>query len=397
MKLSIKKQLILSLLVFIPVLVVANPIIDGMAKKYLSNQEKIDQLCVGKFENLPMTSCRSLIEAGVRSITGDDVDEDALKATLKSDLKTPEFLNSVLNKVYSEEIPIGLEFKSLDTDGGENVLGLSYTIEKDFLKVDQSPSNNWNRIVVADFNASGTITNESDKNPRNFLDTKVSTAYAWSTRIPVQSDGFGQALTNTWHEAGQICDKEGADSDECKTAKSKGVELLDSTSDFLNSFQRYYAGIDIGYESDQSFDVSQTKFGAFVFGQYEAWGNSSFLGRLGLTPAFRLALDKIDPNDETPRAMAGDGSSYYRYTGEVSLWMPVGTHFGRNLAFTLNYRHWGEIAPSDTVEVAGLDSYNLRTISLSSPTGLFISYSSGKLPFDVNTADVVELGWKTYF
>jgi len=44
-----------------------------------------------------------------------------------------------------------------------------------------------------------------------------------------------------------------------------------------------------------------------------------------------------------------------------------------------------------------LDSYNLRTFSLSGPAGLFVSYSSGKLPFDQQNDDVVALGFKTYF
>ena len=36
---------------------------------------------------------------------------------------------------------------------------------------------------------------------------------------------------------------------------------------------------------------------------------------------------------------------------------------------------------SDMVKSADLDSYQLKTYSLNTPTGIFVSYSSGRLPF----------------
>ena len=42
-----------------------------------------------------------------------------------------------------------------------------------------------------------------------------------------------------------------------------------------------------------------------------------------MTPAVRLGVDTIDPNNKTPRALAGDNTSYYRFSGEVSLWAPL--------------------------------------------------------------------------
>jgi hypothetical protein len=394
---SIMKNLVITVLLAIgPQIALANSALDGLVDKYLSDPTGADELCLEEFSRLPETSCLALIEAAARSITGGSIDKRALKETLSADFSSPEFLNSSLNSVFGK-VPIGLEFKALDSNDGESVLGLGYAIQKSFLKLDESPSEDWHRSVVANFDASGTITNESEKNPRNFLDTKISAAYTWSTRIPIQSDDFGLELTNSWQEAASVCVQKGANSDECKAAKRRGLDLFDSTGQYLNAFQRYHAGFDMGYETDQSFDAKQSKFGAYVFGQYEAWGNTGVLGQLGLTPAFRLAVDRINPNDETPRAIAGDDSSYYRYSGELSVWMPVGTYLGQRLAFTANLRHWGEISPSDVVEDAGLDDFSLATVTLSSPVGIFVSYSSGELPFDRKSDDVVELGWKTYF
>ena len=52
---------------------------------------------------------------------------------------------------------------------------------------------------------------------------------------------------------------------------------------------------------------------------------------------------------------------------------------------------------SDMVKSADLDSYQLKTYSLNTPTGIFVSYSSGRLPFGLENESTVELGFKTYF
>ncbi len=190
-----------------------------------------------------------------------------------------------------------------------------------------------------------------------------------------------------------FCDEEV--NEQCQAARTRGYALLDSTTDFLKSFQYHEFGLEVGYESDQQFEASQTALGAFVYSQYEAWSNSGFLGALNITPAVRLGIDQIDPNDETPRAMAGDDSSFLRASGEVSLWVPLPTD--QPLALTVSYRHYREISASSVVKDANLDSYNVRTIGLTGPFGLFVTYSSGQLPLDLHSDNVVALGWRTFF
>ena len=85
-----------------------------------------------------------------------------------------------------------------------------------------------------------------------------------------------------------FCDVD-TNSTDCTTARDAGNALLDSTTDFLSAFQYYKFGVDVGYESDQSFQMTQKKISAFVFGQYESWGNNSLLGSLNISPSIRLA------------------------------------------------------------------------------------------------------------
>jgi len=96
----------------------ANPLIDDIVGDYLADQKRIENLCKKKFPDLPIASCRALVVAGVESIAGKDVDEEVLETTIKSDLKSPEFINSVLVKQYGDTVPLGLEWTSqtlLDT------------------------------------------------------------------------------------------------------------------------------------------------------------------------------------------------------------------------------------------------------------------------------------------
>lgn len=46
---------------------------------------------------------------------------------------------------------------------------------------------------------------------------------------------------------------------------------------------------------------------------------------------------------------------------------------------------------------AAFKNDQLKTYSLNTLTGIFISYSSGRLPFGLENESAVELGFKTYF
>lgn len=361
-------------------------------------KEKKEVVCE-RYPSIPKTSCLALVEAAAKSVIGASFNKEELEATLTKDFKQPEYLNSALSKLFGGHVPLGLEFKTLDSKAtGTSVLGLGYNIDYQFTNLKNDDSGKWRKQTAFAFDATGTIVNDGDKNPRNFLQTKLSASRSYTTNLPQKDEAFADRLTDASVKAAMSCTGPGAATTKaCEQAKAEPYRLLDSTSDFLRSYQRYRVGLDAGYESMQNGNAAQSTLGIFAFGQYEDWGTNSWAGGLQITPSFRVALDRVNPNSDTPRAMAGDDSSYNRFSGEVSLWIPIGNYFNRHEVFTFNYRYYSELNPSDIVKSANLDTYNLRTFSLTSPTGLFISYSSGRLPFDLQNNQVVELGWKTYF
>ena len=345
-----------------------------------------------RLEPLPVEACREMLDAAVGSSADSPVDLEALEAAVKSELTKPDFLNSALAKAFGGEVPLGLEFKELDGENSEPTLGLSYAIDYNLAEMGVTADGAWNRRYALTFNATGTYTQDPLENPRDFLDTKLTGFGSRSTRIPEQSDEFGAKLTEAASRS-VLCEDDA--SPECEGAADEAFALFDGTMGFLKAFRYQEFGLEAGLESDQEFDVKQRKFSAFFFSQYESWGSDSLLDLLNVTPAFRVGLDSVSPNGMTPRALAGDDSSYMRLSGEVSLWIPLGARVP--LAFTINYRHYREISPSEIVENANLDSYDIRTLSLTGTNGLFVTYSSGRLPLDQQGDDVVELGWKTYF
>jgi len=370
--------------------------VEELVNKYV---EKNRAAVCARYSSIPTASCFALVEAAARSAVGASVNKAQLKETLTKDFKQPEYLNSALARLFGDSVPWGLEFKTLDSkDTGESVLGLGFDIDYKFGQSRIDDAGHWRKQTAFAFEASGTIVNDGDRNPRNFMQAKLSASRSYTTNILQKDDAFADRLNEASFKAAQLCTGPNAGASEaCQQAKDEPYRLLDSTSDDLRAYQHYKIGLDAGYESDQDTVAVQSTVGLFFFGQYEDWGTNAWAGGLQITPAFRLAVDSVAPNSDTPRAIAGDDSSYYRFSGEVSLWIPVGNFFDRHEVFTFNYRYYSELGASDIAKSANLDTYNLRTFSLTSPTGLFISYSSGRLPFALQNDQVVELGWKTYF
>lgn len=254
-----------------------------------------------------------------------------------------------------------------------------------------TPSERWNKYFELNFTATGTVVQNKGVNPRNYLDTKLTLAGRFTKRIPPRDVTFGTRLTNYAVTTAQCPDPPDND---CLEARREGLAMFDSTVAFMRLFSSVRFGLDAGYESNQSFTVTQQKISGFVYGQVESWGSGSLLRMVN--PAVRLAVDRIVPGSETPRAMAGDDSDYHRASAEAWFWIPIGATGGAPLVLTFNFRRYRELGASDVVKAANLDSYTLRTLTLSGTNGSFVSYSSGWLPFDQDD-DVLALGWAMHF
>ena len=341
-------------------------------------ESKLDvQLCEALFDQLDgLTS---------GSINGEQA-LDQFKEAANKRIKSPEFLNeqllqSAAFKGLTDGTPLTLEFKNIDRDEGDSVLGLEYKFDYSF-----QPEALAGMDYKLTFSSEGTVTQNAEENPRNFIDSKFTfKGYQHSVFSPL-TDEEGETLQRLAVDA--------ANGDE--SAKREALAMLNEAVAPLYGFYYLSYGLDAGYETDQEFGAKNQKLSAYVYGQYDFWDRQSLLGAIGVTTGARLAIQSISPNVETPRARAGDDTDYYRASAEAAVSLPLGKVAGLAVDFTFNYRTYQEIGASNIVKQADLDRYHLRTYALRGPYGMYVSYVSGRLPFDLLSDQSIELGIKWY-
>lgn len=280
---------------------------------------------------------------------------------------------------YLHSVPLSLEFKQLDVEDADNILGLSYDFNYELKNTQLNAQDRSSLSYRVTLNSNGLITQDSEENPFNFINSTLSISGTRSAYSEKQSEERIEAVRKLIQDIDNM---------------DRRRQLFDILSDQFTNPWFYKFGAEIGLESDQSFDAKQSKASAFVFAHYDDLTGKTILGDLGIVPSVRLSIDYVNPNDETPRAVAGDNTSFYRVSGEASLWLPLNFN---QMAFTYTYRTYQEFGASDIVKTSSLDRSHLRTYTISGPYGLFVSYSSGRLPFGIEDENAVKLGWQWNF
>lgn len=338
--------------------------------------ENADEIC-SKISSLPKDVCIALAKG---------------EGNIGELLNQPKTLNSALNSVWGNN-PLNIKFKAFQVEGGEQSLGFSYSKEFELRKVSLDSSRSYNRRLELDLNIRGNVAFEQKANPNDFMDAKFSFSHVWSTNIDGVPEDVGLSTQNALQILAK-CPVDFTSTSDCAEADA----LADNAfSSHLSGFKYFTTGTEVGFESDQAFDVTQTTFGAFAYGQIEDWTNTGILGKLGLFPSIRVGVDLVDPDDDTPRSILGDKTNFFRFSGEVSMRMPLMEVENTPLFVTANYRYYRELGASSLVSDAGLDDYGLLTLSLAGTNGIFVSYSTGELPLDADRSNVVEIGWQKSF
>jgi hypothetical protein len=104
----------------------------------------------------------------------------------------------------------------------------------------------------------------------------------------------------------------------------------------------------------------------------------------------------VNPVDEDPRFVAGDGSSFWRFNAEVAFKTPAFRVRGENIYFGADYRFYQELNAKSSVRAAGLDQFNYFIATLGQSDGVFVSYTAGQLPFDLKNQQVFEVGIRAH-
>ena len=344
---------------------------------------------------LSETVCKSYLAALKEAALTNPADLETFKNALSDSIDkqkgTPEFWNGILVSPALSNVvgnlPLTLNFKLIDRENADSVLGLEFSYSKDFGKTIYNDKGARESSYQFNFSMEGVVTQNADENPRNFINPKL--AFSGSS-----TPSFNLKKTVDSFKIEHCFEPENIDKPECARLTASGVKAF-----FEPVGSAFYIdyGVDAGLEADQNFDAKNQTFGLFTFIAYEDFHRDTFMGNTNIKPSVRLAVESVEPNSETPRAQAGDESGYTRISGEFSLVVPLTKLASVPYSFTFSYRAYEELDASDIVKNANLDSFQLRTYSITSPTGLFVSYSSGRLPFGIDDESTVELGYQTYF
>jgi hypothetical protein len=317
--------------------------------------------------------------------------KEAVSSAAKAKLQAPEVWNALIQSpILSSKLsnlPITMQFKLLESENADAVLGMEFSYSKAFNQTIYSAEGDRENSYQFQLDIDGVVTQNAEENPRNFISAKLAFAGRSMPSFDLKKLKAGLAP--------EYCDDEAhINEKEC---------FLLQTADLQKFFEPMGAafyfnyGADFGYETDQRFEAKNQTFGGFVFVAFEDMRMHTFMGYNNIKPSIRIAAETVDPNNQTPRALAGDNSSYTRMSSEFSLIVPLQKLASLPYYFTFNYQLYGEVGASDIIKAADLDSYQLKTYSLNTPTGIFVSYSSGRLPFGLENESTVELGFQTYF
>lgn len=338
--------------------------------------------------------------------------------------KEPDYINKALNPMIERSSglaflkDIDFKIKTFEANGSENGLGFSYNYHKtnELTEYKFDADKNLTTGMSWVFSAKGNVAFDSEINPADFLDTRISISgfrdYGGVSKFA--TDSTFQVFNDLEDAATKL------NGEELRKNRQQVKAIVKS---FFSTQKYIEYDLNVGLESNQRFTQKQWTYGAKVALDIKSYGKNSQLGMwnildypfaffrvlsgydkskgffpLGSTfPTFVVGLDQIDPIDNDPREAVGEESNFERIKGEIYFRTPIAKIGMQEVFVNVDYRYWKEIDPSDAIKSADIDEFDYITLSISSSNGVYVSYSDGKLPFDLKDQQVYEIGWKFHF
>ena len=367
--------------------------------------------------------------AGLGAEPGSTTSGDALEIIdpklRRAVLEDPETINKTLQTFLAADNPLkkfldaaNIKFKAFDSDkpGKEKSLGFSYDVNRDFSRYYISDETDRHDGLTFNLSAKGNVAFDKAANPRDFLDSKVAFLGFFSRGgvVPVSPELRPQ-LYKLLDEAAD------ADTPEAIMKSSAAKELTRIIHEHMTT--QYYCELAAngGIESDQSFSQKQYTYGGHLAFEIKGWNPDSPWARFNIfdyafaatrlllqndttwsprgsaLPTVMVGVDQVMPTENDPRAMVGDKSDFPRVKLQAGYRTMVGHINGEAAFFEANVRYYQELGASSAVKVASLDHSTVFTVVLLLPKAMYVSYSTGRLPFDVKDSQLYEMGFHYKF
>lgn len=344
---------------------------------------------------------------------------EAHRAALESPVSVSNALAPLLRSDHGRQFlrDVDWRIRTFDADG-ETGLGLAFNYARNVpLDVEAHADGRGVTGFGLDLTVDGNVAFDDEVNPTDFLSSRLTVDWFRSrggTRGALTSEQQQTAVTAATAASNY------ADRDEW-LASPEWNELTGLAREVLSTQVYCEFGLDFAFESDQSFGAQDYVVGAHaafdvkVWNDHDAWTTLNFVDypaalvrvltgfdreltpRGHAFPTLVVGFEHVEPDGDTPRALAGDDSDYRRLRLELAYKAPLATIDGEQYALTAVYRRYHELDPSDEVEAADLDEYDYVTFAFESEQGLYASFATGRMPFDDEDAEVYALGWRFQF
>lgn len=312
---------------------------------------------------------------------------------------------------------LDVDVKLFESDEADRTgLGIAYDFARDLTRwgfTEASANVSGGTFAV---HANGNVAFDPDINPRDFLRTGGSIGWVWSRggvtdTVPLE---VAAELTDIALELADVPAEDIA-------AHPLNQRALEVFSRALGTQVVITLDGNVEYEADQAFAQRQVAYGGRLGIDVKAWNAQSALARYNVfdlpfaitrwltgvdpvvrprgsaLPALLLGLDQVDPAEDSMRAAVENVESYARVVAEAGYRTVAARMRGGLVHASVNARVYQQLGASEAIEAAELDRFAYVVIALTAPNGTYVSWSTGRLPFDRREDQVYEVGWRYRF
>jgi hypothetical protein len=341
------------------------------------------------------------------------------QAVISNALEQPDTINKVLNDSLKTDTgwqflkDLNLKFKTFQANDGTESLGFNYNFSKDIKKKLLSDDNSSQSGYAISINLEGNVAFDEQTNPTNFLTSNVSIHLFRSQGGVVSNNTSTERFNRLNSLEDKMAEIENPDDLFISTEyKAFSSEIISNLSN------QYYFDVSFigGLESNQSFSEKQYYYGGQLGFDAKAWnphtalarynifdwpfaairwlsGNDeSFSPRGSTIPTLLAGIDLVDPQSGVIKEIQSGKSTFPRFRTEISFRTPLNKY--DKVFFEANYRYYQDINASADIKDSGLSKFEYFVTAITMSNGMFVSYSSGRLPFDLQKEQVYELGFK---
>ena len=348
--------------------------------------------------------------------------DSLLKEGVKSIFSNPDLYNDFFRK-YVEKLKendkgrytfirdLDLNFKSFQSDTLPVALGFNYNYSNSWVKNKVTEKS----TLLQSYNLAfkGNVAFKKQFNPNDFLEYSLAfdNSFLWGGKVAELDEETSVKMEELQDTI--LARRERKD--------PSFLGLYDELAKFISVTDQFALGIKgkFSFESNQDFSKRQFVPGLLITAGAKGWNKNEALQYFNILdypfalirlltgtdkkftiygatfPSILFGLDYVLPQDDTTRKeLLGTLNAYSRLRFEIGFKTRVARIGKEVLHFSSDFRWYKELNADQIIKDNKLDRSTFFVAAIESNSGLFVSYTTGKLPFDKRNDQVYSLGFK---